>query len=67
MNRSLEAWSKDVANISVEPFLLVDSEGRQLLFVNEVDGVGEGPGSQVRGFQRGDCSCGYMFWPKDRC
>ena len=40
-NRPLGEWSKDVANISVEPISLVE-RGRRLPSVNEVDGEEEG-------------------------
>ena len=41
MNRPLGEWSKDVANISVEPISLVE-RGRRLPSVKEVDGEEEG-------------------------
>ena len=40
-NRPLGEWSKDVANISVEPISLVE-RGRRLPSVNEVEGEEEG-------------------------
>ena len=40
-NRPLGEWSKDVANISVEPISLVE-RGRRLPSVNDVDGEEEG-------------------------
>ena len=40
-DQPLGEWSKDVANISVEPISLVE-RGRRLTSVNEVDGEQEG-------------------------